>query len=237
MCSIQCDRAPGADDPACRPRRLLRVGRAAARPGAARAADRGRRRGAAWCSPRRTRRRRSACRAGWSGWQARQLCPRIDVRARALPRVPAAGRRRDGHARRLHAARGADLDRRGVPRRHRLGPPLRAAGGDRRPDPPPGAARGRAADLGRRGPDEAPGQGRVAGGQARRARRGRAGRRAGVPRPAAGRADVGRRAGDAARGWPSAASRRSASWPRRRPRALQALLGHAVGAEARRAGA
>ena len=55
---------------------------------------------------------------------------------------------------------------------------LRPAGRDRQRDPPPRARRAWPADLGRRGAHQAPGQDRLAGGQARRAGRRRSGGRA-----------------------------------------------------------
>ncbi len=236
MCSIQCDHAPGADDPARGPRRLLRVGRAAARSRAARAADRGRRQ-----RPGRRRARRLVRGEGLRGARrdgglaGAAAVPADHVRARALLAIPAAGRRRDGHPARGDAGGGADLDRRGVPRRDRLDPPVRATGRDRRQAAGQGAARGRAADLDRRGPDQAPGQGRLPGGQAGRAGRGRAGAGAGVPRPAAGRADVGRRTGGAA-----AAGRARRAHDRRAGRDVAAGAGGAARprrrAEAGRAG-
>ena len=72
----------------------------------------------------------AACRG-----RAKRLCPGPEVRTRPLHRVPAPRRRGHGGAAGLHAARRTHLDRRGVPRRHRLGPPVRAPGVDRRRDP------------------------------------------------------------------------------------------------------
>ena len=84
------------DDPARRPRCVLRVGRAAARPEPAR---QGRSRSAAvWCSRRRTRPRRSGCRRACRGGGPAAV-PGPDVRRRPLPRVPAARRRGDRRAR------------------------------------------------------------------------------------------------------------------------------------------
>ena len=64
-------------------------------------------------------------------------------------------------------------------------------------DPAAREERARAADLGRRGAHQAPGQDRLAGRQARRAGRGRSREGTGVPARPAGRPDVGRRTGHA----------------------------------------
>ena len=108
------------------------------------------------------------------GWRARQLCPDLVFVRGHFGRVPAAGRPRDDDPRRRDAAGRAHLDRRGLPRRHRRDAPVRAAHRHRGGGPPPGPRRGRAPDLGRRRADQAPGQGRVPGRQARRAGRRRA---------------------------------------------------------------
>ena len=71
-------------------------------------------------------------RGGMPGRRARELCPRADLRRRPLQGVPAARRRRDRRARRLHAAGRAHLDRRGLRRRRRLHASVRLAGRDRR---------------------------------------------------------------------------------------------------------
>ena len=63
--------------------------------------------------------------------------------------------------------------------------------------PPAGPRRARPADLGRRRPHQAPRQDRLAGRQARRAGGGRSRGRTRLPPRSAGRADVGRRPGDA----------------------------------------
>ena len=133
-------RVPRCDDPPRRPRRVLRLRGAAARPEPARAADRGRWR----CRPRRVVRGEGARRPRGDGRLARPpAVPGAAVRGRSLPRVPAPGRRGDEGARRLHPAGRADLDRRGVPRRDRIGAPVRTARGDGDRDPP-----SRAVELG-----------------------------------------------------------------------------------------
>ena len=123
-----------AVDPPPRPRRVLRVGRAARRPGAAGPAGRGRR-------ARQPRRRRGGelrgaassastrrCRWRGPGARARTRCssrPRFD----AYSDASSAG---DGDPARRHAARRADLARRGVPRRRRRAPVARHRTRDRR---------------------------------------------------------------------------------------------------------
>ena len=74
ICSCQ---TRAGEHPARRPRRVLRVGRAARRPAAARPAGDRRRR--ASCSPPATRRRRSACAPRWAAREARRLCPHAIV--------------------------------------------------------------------------------------------------------------------------------------------------------------
>ena len=69
MCSCPRER----DDPARRPRRVLRVGRAARRPAAARPAGDRRRR--AWCSPRATRRRRAGFAPRWAARRPAACAP------------------------------------------------------------------------------------------------------------------------------------------------------------------
>ena len=134
--------------------------------------------------------------------------PRPDVRARPLRRVPA--------ARPIRSWRSSATSRRWCERISideafldvsGLGPPVRPGRGHRRRRSARRVrARARAADLGRRRAHQAPRQDRLAGGQAGRPGRRAPGRRASVPRPAAGRARVGHRAGHAASGSPSAAS-------------------------------
>ena len=122
------------------------------------------------------------------------LCPAGDRRAAADVGVH---RGQQGGLRGLrghHAAGRGALDRRGVPRCRRAAADRRAAGGDRRAAARRVRAAGRAADHGRGGADQVPGQGGQPGGQAGRAAGGPAGPGAGVPASAAGRAAVGRRA-------------------------------------------
>ena len=96
----------------------------------------------------------------------------------------------------LHAARRADLDRRGVPRRHRLARAVRRRADDRASDQGRGSRGDPADDLGRRGDDQARGQDRVGPRQARRAGRRRAWRGGGVHGAARHRPVVGRRRED-----------------------------------------
>ena len=218
-------RAPGADDPARRPRRVLRVGRAAARPD-----PRGRpiAVGGGVVLAASYEAKAFGVHAGMSGRRARQLCPGLTFVGRPLPGVPAARRRGDGRARRLHAAGRAHLDRRGVPRRDRLGAPVRAARARSPRRSAQGAARARPADLGRCGhaPSTSPRSRPRWPSPTVSSWWSRAG--AGVPRSPAGRAALGRRTGDPARGSPSAASTRSASSHGRRRRCAAALLGQAT---------
>ena len=216
-------------DPARRPRRLLRVGRAARRPDAARAAGHRRRRrgaggqlrgeGAAACA-----RRWAAGRPGGCARGAVVVPPRMSAYTEASKAVFEVFERHDA------AGRGA-LDRRGLPRRRRPAP--RSSGTPAR-DRRDGCGsevreRGRPADHRRRRPHEVPRQGGERRGQARRAARRAARRRARVPAPAAGRAAVGRRPGHRGASCTTAASRRSARWrgcPR--PRS-SSMLGPASG--------
>ena len=128
------DRA--APDPACRHGRVLRVGRAAPSPRPRRPAGRGRRHRPPRC------RRRCVVRgptfrgplgdAVGGGPTALPACRVPARRPRALRRGERAGPR---DLRPVHAARRAAVARRGVPRRHRLDPAVRAGAGDRRHDP------------------------------------------------------------------------------------------------------
>ena len=168
--------------------------------------------------------------AGMPGWRARQLCPGLTVRRRPLPRVPAARRPGHGRARRLHPARRADLDRRGVPRRHRVGAPVRL-----RPRRSPTDIRHRVrAEIGLP----------ISVGVARTKHLAKiasqvakpdglvvvaAGPGDGLPRPPAGRAAVGRRSGDPGPAGRHRASAPSASWPPPPPRSCEHLLGRATG--------
>ena len=177
---------------ACRSRRLLRVGRAAGRPAAARP-PRHRRRG------RRARgelrgegvRRQDSHerRAGAASVspRSRRPAPHVRLLGGEQGRVP----RLRGH----DAGRRGAVDRRGVPRRSRHGAALGLTARDRRP-PASGRARARRpAHHGRRGEDEVPGQGRERRRQAGRPARRAPGPGAGVPAPAPGRAALGRGAG------------------------------------------
>ena len=119
----------GRHDPPRRPRRLLRVGRAAGRPAPARPAG--------------DRRRRRRAGGQLRGQGVRRL--RRDGRGPGAPAVPARDRRPAAHGgllggeqggvrgvRRHDAARRGAVDRRGVPRRRRAAAGVRHAGGDRR---------------------------------------------------------------------------------------------------------
>ena len=66
------------------------------------------------------------------GRRGARALPAADLRRRPLQGIPAARRRRDQGARRLHAAGRAHLDRRGLRRRRRLHASVRLAGRDRR---------------------------------------------------------------------------------------------------------
>ena len=178
--------------PPCGPRCLLCIGRAAARPVAARQADRRRRRGRARRLVRGQGLRRPRRHAGTAGARALSAA---DLRRRPFQGVPAAGRCRHRRARRFHAAGRADLHRRGLRRRRGVHASVRSAGRDRRRGAAPRADGARPADLDRRGPHQAPGEDRLASGQARRAGGGRSRHRARFPARPAGRADVGRRSG------------------------------------------
>ncbi len=231
MCSTRLRGARRCHDPARRPRRVLRVGRAAARSIAARSPDRGRRRRGAGRLLRGQALRGARRHVGMAG---QAPVPRPDRSSTGTSRSTSGSATRYGDPRRLHPARAAHLHRRGLPRRVGLGAPVRPGRGHRRADPRPGARRDRPADLGRRSAHQAPRQDRLAGGQARRPGRGEPDRRARVPRPAARRARVGHRPGDASSGSPSAASAPSAAG-RRRPtarcvRCSDSALGTKVGA-------
>ncbi len=105
----------------------------------------------------------------------------------------------------VHAARRADLARRGVPRRRRRAPRARHRSRPRRRHPHAGARRDRAHHLGRRRHHEAARQAGQRPRQARRPARRRTRHRARVPAPAPRPAAVGCRARP-----PSASSARSA---------------------------
>ena len=182
---------PG-DDPACRPGRVLRLGRAAGRPRAARAAG--------------DRRGRGRARGQLRGQGPRG--PHGHGRRPGPPALPPGGggpapdgglrQGQQGRVRGLPAddpaGRGA-LHRRGVPRRRRAVAGLGHARRDRHAPAPRGPRAGRPADHRRGGQDQVPGQGGQRRRQARRPAGGAARRRAGLPAPAAGRAALGRRPG------------------------------------------
>ena len=181
-------RVTRGDDPARRPRRVLRVGRAARRPSPARASHR----------------RRDGSRALGQLRGPRVRHPHGDGRTPGPSPLPAGDRRQTADVglhggeqgglrglRRHHPARRRAVDRRGVPRRPRAGAHQGHADRDR------GAAAERrrrargTADHGRGGEDEVPREGRERRGQARRAAGRAAGRRARLSASAAGRAAVG----------------------------------------------
>ena len=136
--------------------------------------DRGRRRGGACGVLRSQGLRRARRNAGTQG--ARALSGPHFCR-RPFQGLSAAGRCRHRGGGRLHAPGRADLHRRGVRRRRGNGASVRAAGRNRQDDPAPRADGTGAADFGRRGAHQAPGEDRLAGGQAGRA----AGRRSARP--------------------------------------------------------
>ena len=165
-----------------------------------------------------------------ASYEARRLRhPLGDVDARGVPalpgcRLPARRRaslpgrepRRHGDPAALHAPGRADLDRRGVPRRHRVSRAVRRRPDDRSTDQGRDAGRGRADRIGRGRDDEARGQDRLGPAQARRAGR-RAARGGGrLPGTAPDRAAVGRRREDGERPWRTTASGRSATSRRSR---------------------
>ena len=179
-------------DPARRPRRVLRVGRAA------------RRSSPAW--PPGDRRRVGRTRRELRGQGVRH--PNGDGRSpgaqalspRGAGRAPDVGvlRGEQGRVRSVRghdAARRGDVDRRGVPRRPRAPASRRDTGRDRRTAAAESARTCRPSHHRRRGEDEVPREGRKRRRQARRPARRSAGRRAGVPPSASGRATLGSRAG------------------------------------------
>ena len=103
--------------------------------------------------------------------RGRSALPGRDLPARRRGEVP--GREQGGHGRPppVHPAGRADLDRRGVPRRHRLPGPVRRRCGDRAADQGRGQGVGRPDDLGRGRHHEARRQDRLGPPEARRARR------------------------------------------------------------------
>ena len=218
--TVNCGDGNDSHHPPCGPRRLLRLGRAAARPVAARQADRRRRRGGARRVLRGEGLRRARRHAGAAG--ARAL-PAADLRRRPFQGVPAARRCRDRGARRFHAAGRAHLDRRGLRRRRRLHASVRPAGRDRARRSggacatelglPISVGVARTKHLAKIASQVAKPDGLVVVDPGDRAR---------VPARSAGRADVGRRPGHARRGSPRSASSPSASWRRRRGWSLRA---------------
>ena len=160
---------------------------------------------------------------------AAALCPEGDLPAGERREVPRGQPRGDGDPGPVHAAGGAGLDRRGVPRRRRVGGALRAR---HRRSPPSIKAtdprRGGADRVGRRGEHEAGREDRLGPAQARRAGRRRGRRRGRVPGPAADRAALGRRRADA--GGPRGVRRADD----RRPRLDRSPAPGAAAREARR---
>ena len=181
-------RVARGNDPPRRPRRLLRVGGAARRPTAARAAG--------------DRRGRRRARGELRGEGVRDQDG--DGRPPRAPAVPARRGRPASHVGllrgeqgRVRGVRGHDaarrraLDRRGLPGRSRARAPRGLADGHRRTPAPQGALRGRAPDHRRDRTDEVPRQGGERRGEAERAPARPARRRARLSPSAAGRAAVG----------------------------------------------
>ncbi len=190
---VTVDGADG-DDPARRPRLVLRLGRTARRSVAS-----GQTRSwsaAGWCSPPATRRRRSVCarrcRERPPGGRARTLIevpPRFDAYTEASRQVFDIFRDTSPIVEPMSIDE-AFIDVAGLWRI--AGTPTEIA--DR--TAPPGRRRCRAADQRRRGAHQVPGEGRERRREARRAAGRRARRRARLPPPAAGPAPVGRRRRD-----------------------------------------
>ena len=190
-------RAAGADDPARRPRLVLRVGRAARRPAPARAARDRRRRGRARGELRGEGVRVRTAMGGRAGAAAlpargRRAAAHVGVlrgEQGGLPRVRATTRRSSRGSRSTRRSSTCAGSSTSAARRPRSRARLQA----RR------ARAGRAADHGRRRVDEVRRQGGERGRQARRAAARARGRRARVPAPAAGRARSGASARSTAR--------------------------------------
>ena len=212
-----CVRGTGGHDPARRPRRVLRLGRAARRSAPARPAGHRRRR--ASCSPPATRPRRCGVRTAMGGAQARRLCPQAVV---VPPRMSA-------YSEASKAVFEVFDDTTPLVEGLSIDEAFLDVGGLRRVSGTPTeiAVRLRRDVLERvglpitvgRGPHQVPRQGGQRRGQARRPAGGAARRRARLPAPAAGRAAVGRRPGDRRASCTTAASgpsARSPSSPRRR---------------------
>ena len=190
-----CVRVERGDDPARRPRRVLRVGRAAGRSAPARAGPvivgAGVVLAASYEAKALRRPHRDGRRAGPAAVPARRSssrpgCRPTPRRARRCSRCSTTPRRwsrgcRSTRPSSTSAGCGGSS-----------GTPVEIAVRLRRE----GARAGRPAHHRRGGADQVPGQGGERGGQARRPARGAARRRAGVPAPAAGRAALGRRPGD-----------------------------------------
>ena len=182
-----------ADDPARRPRRVLRVGRAARRPAAARAGPCIVGGGVVLAASYEAK--AFGVRTAMGGRQARRLCPRAVVVAPAVRRPTP--RRAKPCSRCSSTPPRSSRASRSTRRSSMSAGCARIAGtphGDRRAAAPRRARARRAADHRGRGPHQVPGQGCERRGQARRPA-GRAARsRARVPAPAAGRTPVGCRA-------------------------------------------
>ena len=137
------------DDPPRRPRRVLRV-RRAARPTRSCAASRsivgggGPRGRAGVVSAASYEARRFGVHSAMSLREAGRRCPDGGLPAGRRPPLPGGQPRRDGDPPALHAARRADLDRRGVPRRDRLGGAVRRRADHRHADQGRGPGGGRA---------------------------------------------------------------------------------------------
>ena len=180
-------------DPPCRPRLVLRVGRAARRSTPARPAGdrRGRHR------PRRELRGEGTRRPHRDGRDAgTPSLPAGRRRRAALPRLRRREQGRLPRLRRRLPGRRGHLDRRGVPRRPWARAHLRHSARDRDPAPSRRPRGGRAADHRRGRAHEVPREGRERGREAGRPARRPGRRRARLPPSAADRAAVGRRAGD-----------------------------------------
>ena len=145
------------------PRRLLCVGRTAARPSPARQADCGRRRRRSRGLLRSAGLRRTK-RHAWTARAATLSRPRVC--RRTFRRIPTARRRRHRSPERFHAFHRAHLHRRGLRRRCRVHASLRFAGRDRKDGSGSRARRAWLADVNRRGAYQAPGEDRIAGREA-----------------------------------------------------------------------
>ncbi len=188
----------GADDgrlhrPARRHGRVLRLGVAAGASRAARAAGDRRGQRDPWRRPVRDVRSADVRRAGRHADEpGAPAVSRGDRAAAGLRGLPGGFARGDGRLRRRHPPRRAALPRRGLPRRRGCGPPARPAGRDRGADPHPGRRRAGHHLLGRGGGQQVRRQAGLLDGQAGRPDRRAAGRRRGLPPPAAGRRPLGR---------------------------------------------